>query len=385
MSINATKWTFLVVVVVCRCLTSFHSWSTAAFAFGINIAWGERSFIHTSRFPEASISERHISRIVWTILNSRSPNIHILFLCTPPAFVCTPEIRRAEQHLKFVLLFFPSSHLRVSRTSRIFRVYLKNLVSQIRCARDETTCACFHPQRKLGEELSWDLFIGTNSCTKVVTLHWIPSFPCNINTNEFFLQTLRLLLFWNNGFPYACSGLRSFAWNSRFSIHLLLFLSSLSCFHNSRQCVKPYMIWTWCRLNFDQSPLGLFYPFKKSFVQKYKSYEIQSMNLIDCCSHRHPNNHKFVFSRAFSILLRGIENDSFLGTCNWTSRFKMITMKFFPSFCVSPEILIDTFVIFCFFRLNLFPIAMRFSAEILSPHGGFPSQSGFLEFEVSSW
>ena len=41
---------------VCRCMTTFHSLSTATFASGINIAWSERSFIHSSRCPEASVS-----------------------------------------------------------------------------------------------------------------------------------------------------------------------------------------------------------------------------------------------------------------------------------------------------------------------------------------
>ena len=73
------------------------------------------------------------------------------------------------------------------------------------------------------------------------------------------------------------------------------------------------------------------------------------------------------------------------------SRFDMMTIseislnrpKVFPSFCMSPKILIDSLSSFCFFSLKLFPIAMRFSTEIISPYGGFPSQSGFLEFVVS--
>ena len=63
------------------------------------------------------------------------------------------------------------------------------------------------------------------------------------------------------------------------------------------------------------------------------------------------------------------------------SRFTMMTVneiffewdKIFPSFCV----------IFSFFRLQLFPLPVRLSAEILSLYGGFPSQSGFLDFVVS--
>ena len=54
-------------------MTSFHSFSIVAFASGINIPWVERSFIHTSRFPEACVCEREISRVFWTIRNSRFP------------------------------------------------------------------------------------------------------------------------------------------------------------------------------------------------------------------------------------------------------------------------------------------------------------------------
>ena len=61
-----------------------------------------------------------------------------------------------------------------------------------------------------------------------------------------------------------------------------------------------------------------------------------------------------------------------------TSRFNMMTINevslnrstLLPIFCV----------IFLFFKSKLFPIAVRFSAEILSPYGGFPSQSGSFGF-----
>ena len=41
------------------------------FSSGFNIAWDERSFVCTSRLPEASVSERQISRVFWTIRNSK--------------------------------------------------------------------------------------------------------------------------------------------------------------------------------------------------------------------------------------------------------------------------------------------------------------------------
>ena len=68
-----------------------------------------------------------------------------------------------------------------------------------------------------------------------------------------------------------------------------------------------------------------------------------------------------------------------LSACDLNSRINMMTInevslngpKVFPSFCVISWLL----------RSTLFPVAVRFS----SPYGGFPSQSGFLEFVVSSW
>ena len=59
-------------------MTSFHSFSFVAFSFGIKIAWSERSFVHTSRFPEACVSERQISRVFRNIRNCRFPKFVLL-------------------------------------------------------------------------------------------------------------------------------------------------------------------------------------------------------------------------------------------------------------------------------------------------------------------
>ena len=53
---QCNKVDFPLCCFVCLFRTFFHSFSTSAFASGINIAWGERSFIHTARFPEACVS-----------------------------------------------------------------------------------------------------------------------------------------------------------------------------------------------------------------------------------------------------------------------------------------------------------------------------------------
>ena len=89
-SINVTKWTFLANNFCVFCAfstTSFHSFSIVVFAFEINIALGERSSVCVSRFPDACVSERQISRIFRTIRNFR-----------------LPEVRWSEQHSEFVLL-----------------------------------------------------------------------------------------------------------------------------------------------------------------------------------------------------------------------------------------------------------------------------------------
>ena len=93
--------------------TLFHSLSTVAFASGINNAWGERSFAHALGFPkQVSLKNRSPeSSEPYVTLDSRSSLIRTLF----------------GVHTSF----FPSSHLRVSRTHQAFRVNGK-IVPQIR-------------------------------------------------------------------------------------------------------------------------------------------------------------------------------------------------------------------------------------------------------------
>ena len=65
---------------------------------------GVKDLSHTLSVSRASVSERQISGIVWTIHNSRFANMHMFFCVHPSAFVCTPETRWAERHPEFVLL-----------------------------------------------------------------------------------------------------------------------------------------------------------------------------------------------------------------------------------------------------------------------------------------
>ena len=135
--------------------TSFHSFSTAAFASGINIAWCERSFIHTARFPEACVSERQISRIVRTISDSVSQ----FFVFCAPAHSCVHS-RFAEQiNIRSSNFFLPRITLESISYSPGCRVTRRMLCHRYATSLDETACASFHLKiRKLGEELFFRSF-----------------------------------------------------------------------------------------------------------------------------------------------------------------------------------------------------------------------------------
>ena len=95
----------------------------------------------------------------------------------------------------------------------------------------------------------------------------------------------------------------------------------------------------------------------------------------------------YFFSEEFRSIYKSCEirNDSSLSKLHFSVQYdddKWISFR--ASAWAQQSILIPSSS-FHIFRSKLFPIAVRFSAEILSPYGGFPSQSGFLEFVVSSW
>ena len=112
MSINAAKWTCLIFCFYVPSLwPPFIPFPLSLFASGVNIAWDERSFIHTSRFPEACVSERPPE--------SSEPYVTL----------DSSKFRWTEPHSEFILLPFPSSHLRVSRTLPDFEGVLEEFSS----------------------------------------------------------------------------------------------------------------------------------------------------------------------------------------------------------------------------------------------------------------
>ena len=132
-------------------MTSFHSFLFHCRLFiWINIAWNEKYFVYASLFPEACVSERQISRVFWTMRNSRFPQ----FAETEPHSEST---LLSSQVLTWEYLVLPG-----------FLRFTWRILSHRYAVRDETTCACFHFQRESSEELSWALN------------YIIPPFFCNI-------------------------------------------------------------------------------------------------------------------------------------------------------------------------------------------------------------
>ena len=127
---------------------------------------GWKIFFHTSRFPEACVSERRISRIFWTFVTLDSWSS-----LTKTTFGAHTS-------------FFPGSHLRVSRTPPDFEVYLKNFVSQTRCAARRDNVCLLSPSKRMKWRASLRSFHRNEFLRKVVIEYRIPSFPCNINTIE---------------------------------------------------------------------------------------------------------------------------------------------------------------------------------------------------------
>ena len=244
----------------------FHSFSIVAFASGINIAWGERSFIHTFRFPEASVSERQVSRIVWTIRNSRFHNIHVLFVCTLPHWCVHP--RFAEQNNIWSLYFFlPKFSLEISRTPQVWGLLEEFCPTDTPCPQTRQHALNFHLRNK---KIKWRAFFQTFLLERIR----VPS--CNTTQNS------------------ACLLQYQYKWILLQKLRLLFFFLGTTV---SRMHVREYDLLHGTAVSrFTYSCffllLGIAFTLWSSFVQQRKSCEVQSMTLTDFCSYRHPNNHK---------------------------------------------------------------------------------------------
>ena len=160
MSINATKWTFLILCFLSAFFnTSFHSFSIVASAPGkILLGVQDLSLILQSFPKHASLRDR-ISRVFWTIRNSR-----------------IPEVRWSEPQSEFILL---SSQVTLESISYSpgFEVYLKKFVSQIRCAARRDNMCLPSPSKKIKWKAFLRSFHRNEFVPEVVIEYRVPSFP----------------------------------------------------------------------------------------------------------------------------------------------------------------------------------------------------------------
>ena len=131
MSFNATKWTFLAFYFVCLLYDLLSFFFTVALHLESTLLGVKDILFMLLGFPRhASLRDRSpASSEPYVTLDSRSSLNRTTFGVRTP--------------------FFPGSHLRVSRTPWTFRVTRRILSHRYAVPRDETTCACFHLQKKI--------------------------------------------------------------------------------------------------------------------------------------------------------------------------------------------------------------------------------------------
>ena len=189
--------------------------------------------------------------------------------------------------------FFPGSHLRVSRTPWVLGLLEEFCPKDTLCRETRQHAPAFTSKRKLGEELSFGSIHWNEFVTKLWILHWILSFPCNINTNEF--------CFRHFGFCYFGTSVSRMHVREHDLLHgKAVSRFTYSCFFLLWAAFKIVVnasghMWSgrdvvWILVSF---PLIAF--FLWSFVQITQILWNSSTNLTDFCSRRHPNSHKFSF------------------------------------------------------------------------------------------
>ena len=116
-------------------------------------------------FPRhASLRDR--SGVLWTIRNSRFPKF------------------ADQNHIRCSYSFLPRFTLESISYSPYIDVYLKNFVTQIRCAARRDNMCLLSPSKKIKWRAFLRSFHRNEFVRKIIIENWITSFPCNINLIE---------------------------------------------------------------------------------------------------------------------------------------------------------------------------------------------------------
>ena len=206
MSINATKWTFL---TFCFCVPSL--WPPLI-PFPLSFCTWNSTWLGVKDLLFVLLGfPRHTS------LRDRSPESSEPYV--------NLDSRRSLTRTTFEVhtFSFPGSHLRASHTPLVFFFCLLEEFLSHRYAvpRDETTCACFHLQRKLSEEISWRCFGFSNpliaSCISFRRSFIQQSMNFTVQYDDDNWNSFRASAWAQNSFLIPSSSVVSSGWNSSLS------------------------------------------------------------------------------------------------------------------------------------------------------------------------
>ena len=206
MSISATKWTFLVVLcaslqrpyILCPLLPQ---------RLESTLLW-LKDLLHV-------LSVSRAKRLWETDLqNCVNHSWHSVRLCVHPRF--------AEQNnIRSLFFFLPRSTLESISYSPSLRVTRRICPTDTPCRETRQHALAFAFNKYETKVKSFHQIFSSERIRvpKLLCNTEFPHAPAiSIQLNFSLLQTLWLLSFWNNGFPHACSGIRSSSWNSSFPI-----------------------------------------------------------------------------------------------------------------------------------------------------------------------
>ena len=210
-------------------ITSFHSFSNAAFASGINIAWGERSFAHSFGFPRQSSLKDRSPALSEPFVTLGFP-ISIFCLCVHLPHLCVHPRFAEQNNIRSLYFFLPKFSLESISYSPSFSDTRRILSHRYAVSRDEHLKKSKIRCRKLSfRSFHWNEFVY-----QVVILHRIPFSPCKINISEFCFRHFGSYYF---GTAVSRMHLREYGLLHGTAVSLFAY----SCFLSSFRCFPTFL------------------------------------------------------------------------------------------------------------------------------------------------
>ena len=126
-------------------------------------------------------------------------------LCVHTPHSCVHPRFAEQNNIRILYLFLPRFTLESISYSVNIRVSRRISSQRYAVSRDETTCASLHLKKKIRWRAFFRIYSLERIGDQVVILHWILSFSCNINTNEFCFRHLAFVIL-EHRFPVCMFG-----------------------------------------------------------------------------------------------------------------------------------------------------------------------------------